>query len=482
MNVKSGARSSARRAGDNGPRVLAGFVERFERACGLLRMPLTGPIVVACSGGADSAAALLLLHRVAPQAKLIACYINHGLRPPSSIARDVAAVRAQARAANASVRICRVALAPKAQGSPEERARAARYTELASVARHCSACFVVTGHQQDDLAETSLLALIRGSGIDGVAAMRPMRTLDDNVVLVRPLMWATKAQCGELLRELRLPVSEDETNADTRIPRNAVRALVANLELAAPGASRGISRSAALLADDKNLLDRMSAAAWQRSRIGQSHDLAVAALRNMPIALVRRVIRHAIMASGESLRDFSFEHCNAIASAIKEKRGGRFHAGAATVVLSAGKVAVIRDRARSADTYAPIGIDLDSLPRELTTPRGQVTLKIRRSTPRKSAEAGSSQRLDLGALRTAGGLEIRQPRQGDACVPSGRSRPISLARFLGKSGVPTSDRASVSLLCAGGRIAAVLGLRVMEPFKPKASKPVLEVGWRATDM
>jgi hypothetical protein len=202
----------------------------------------------------------------------------------------------------------------------------------------------------------------------------------------------------------------------------------------------------------------------------------------MPIALVRRVIRHAIMASGESLRDFSFEHCNAIASAIKEKRGGRFHAGAATIVLSAGKVAVIRDRTRTSNAYAPIAIDLDALPRDLNTPRGRVTLKIRRSMPKKSAAPGASQRLDLGALRTAGGLEIREPRQGDACIPSGRSKPISLARFLGKSGIPTSGRASVSLLCAGGRIAAVLGLRVMEPFRPKESKPVLEVGWRATDM
>lgn len=480
--MKSGARSSARRADANGQRLLAGFAERFKRACALLRMPLTGSIVVACSGGADSAAALTLLHRVAPHGKLIACYIDHGLRPPASIARDVAAVRAQARAAHASVRVRRVALAPKSEGSPEERARAVRYAELAAVARRCGAHFVVTGHQQDDLAETSLLALIRGSGIDGVAAMRPMRALDDGVALVRPLMWATKTQCRELLRTLRLPVSEDETNTDTRIPRNAVRAFTASLELAAPGASRGISRSAALLADDKNLLDRVSAAAWQRSRIGESQELAAAALRNMPIALVRRVIRHAILASGGSLRDFSLEHCNAIASAIKEKRGGRFHAGAATIVLSAGKLVVIRDRARTAEAYAPIALDLDALPREVQTPRGRVTFKIRRSMQKKSATRRASQRLDLGALRSAGGIEIRQPSQGDACIPSGRSRLISLARFLGKSGVPASDRARVSLLCAGGRIAAVLGLRVMEPFKPKESKPVLEVEWRATDI
>jgi tRNA(Ile)-lysidine synthase len=438
--------------------------------------------LVACSGGADSAAVLLLLRQVAPHAKLIACYVDHGIRPSQSIARDIAAVRAQARAARASVRVRRVTLAPKTKGSPEERARSARYAALATVAKSCGARFVVTGHQQDDLAETSLLALIRGSGIDGVAAMRPMRTLDDGVALARPLLWATKSQCSELLRSLRLPVSDDETNADTRIPRNAVRAFADNLETAAPGALRGVARSAALLADDKILLDRMSAAAWQRSRIGESHDLMASALRSMPIALVRRVIRHALMRSSASLRDFSFEHCNAIAGAIKEKRGGRFHAGAATVVLSAGKLSIVRDNARPADAYPPVDIDLDSLPREVTTPRGRAQLKIRRSIQKKKAARTASQFLDVSALRSAGKIEIRQPRQGDTCIPSGRSKPVSLARFLGKSGVPTSGRASVSLLCAGGRIAAVLGLRVMEPFKPKGNRPVLEVGWRATDM
>ena len=480
--MKSVARSNAPHANVNTRQMLAGLAERFERACALLRIPLSDPVVVACSGGADSAAALLLLRQVAHQAKIIACYIDHGIRPRASIARDMAAVRAQARAAGASVRIRSVVLAAKAKGSPEERARAARYAALASLAKDCGARFVVTGHQQDDLAETSLLALVRGSGIDGVAAMRPLRTLHDGVVLARPLLWATKSQCAELLRTLRLPVSEDETNADTRIPRNAVRALAASLELAAPGAVRGISRSAALLADDKMLLDRMSAAAWHRSRIGESHDLLVSALRKMPTALVRRVIRHALMMSGASLRDFSFEHCNAIACAIKEKRGGRFHAGDVTVVLSAGKLLIARDHSKAIDAHVTVAINLDGLPREVQTPRGHAQLKIRRYIQRKKTARVASQFLDLNALRSAGGIEIRQPRRGDACIPSGRSRPISLARFLGKSGVPASGRASVSLLCAGGRIAAVLGLRVMEPFKPKESKPVLEVGWRATDM
>ena len=488
--------------------MLAPLRERFARAWRLLRLPLAGPLLIAASGGADSAAALVLVREIAPHAKIIACYVDHGLRPRASIMRDVAAVRAQARAAGASTVVRRIARGHAIAGSPEERARIARYDALAAAARKSGAAVVITGHQQDDLAETSLLALVRGTGIDGVAAMRPLRPLADGVTLARPLMWATKAQCRELLHELAIPVSQDETNDDVAIPRNAVRTLVASLERALPGSSRAIARSAALLADDKALLDRMSKAAWQSARSDDALHLSTAALRRMPVALVRRVIRHAVAMSGAGLRDFSYEHCDAIAVAIHARRGGSYHAGQATVVLSAGKLVVEREQPRSADPFEPVSIDLAVLPRRVATPLGQATFaRAQRQAGRAhahlaagapvSARAGRRTpgagrtttsgapppplRLDLKALRQGGPVEIRLPREGDTCVPSGRTRAVSLARFLGKAGVPKGRRGTTPLLCAGGRIAAALGLRVMEPFKPKGNGPTLELGWRPAD-
>jgi hypothetical protein len=321
--------------------------------------------------------------------------------------------------------------------------------------------------------------------------MRPLRRLADGVQLARPLLWATKAQCRGLLGRLGLDVSEDETNADTRIPRNAVRALLATIEHTVAGASRNIARSAALLADDKELLDRLSEAAWQQSRIADSHDLSSAALRRLPIALLRRVIRHAVGSLGTGLQNFSSVHCSEIARAIKEGRGGRYHAGRAAVVLSAGTFSVeTANRAGAQDEHAreTIAIDVEHPARKLVTPLGTIALRRlaraperARSRTRPPASRVTAQHLDLDSLRSAGAVEVRAPRQGDVCVPSGRSRPVSLARFLGKSGVPKTKRGRVWVLCAGGRIAAVLGLRVMEPFKPKDKGSVLEVSWRAAD-
>lgn len=440
-----------------------------------------GPVIVACSGGADSAASLLLAREVAPKAKLVACYVDHGLRPRESIERDISAVRAQARVAKAKVMVRTLGPLQPAQGSPEERARNARYRELESVARSVGAAVVLTGHQRDDLVETSLLALARGSGIDGVAAMRPSRALSDGVMLARPLLWATKAQCREFVRSRRVPFSVDETNADTRVPRNAVRTLLAALEAVLPQSTRGIARSAALLADDRELLRGMSVAAWSQARVENSLELAVAPLRRLPIALLRRVIRQAVDASGAGMRNFSFEHCDAIARAIKQGRGGRYHAGATTVVLSSGRL-VVETGAGNSSVFSPVTVDLTRLPASYATPAGTATFFLhKRSSHERRDAAHPGQFLDAAVLGN-GPHELRAPRKGDRCVPSGHRRPISLARFLGKAGVPLSRRSSVTLLCAGGRIAAVLGRRVMEPYVAKSRSPVLEVGWRAADI
>jgi hypothetical protein len=208
--------------------------------------------------------------------------------------------------------------------------------------------------------------------------------------------------------------------------------------------------------------------------------LSVAALRRMPVALLRRVIRRAVAHSGYGLRDFTYEHCGAIANAIKQRRGGRYHAGGATVVLSAGTLAVRAQARPSVSSFAPVTIDLKRLPVVVSTPGGRASFRIGRSTPR--VPAPGVQHLDVAALRTAGSLQIRLPRSGDTCVPTGRTKPVSLARFLAKAGVMRTERSGAALLCAGGRIAAVLGVRVMEPFKPKKLRAMLEVTWNPADM
>lgn len=352
----------------------------------------------------------------------------------------------------------------------EARAREFRYETLLRVAREIGARFVITGHQRDDLVESALLALTRGAGIDGVAAMRPRRPLGRGVDLVRPLLWASKQQLEALLASQSIPHALDATNADLRLRRNSVRALVRELEMVAPGASGAIARGAALLREDQALLQELTAQAWRACRANGGSDLSVAKLRALPRAMLRRVIRYAVREVQGNARDFHFSHCDAVARAVLERRGGRFHAGATSIVLSAGRLMVLS----SAHVERPAVHELvaPSLRSTNATPWG--TLTLTRGMARKGALALDAKHFPPGTK-----LYIRQPRVGDKVVPAGRSRPVPLARFLAKAGIPNPRRGAVPLLCKGDTIVAVLGMRPMEPFAARAGGKVLSVALNA---
>lgn len=459
--------------------MLGAVAARAAQACDLLGVPEDEPrLLVACSGGADSGATLLLIRHARRNVQLFACYLDHGLRPPADIKRDISAVRAQARASNARVLVERLpgGASPNSlrhassSTSVEARAREFRYETLLRVAREVGARFVITGHQRDDLVESTLLALTRGAGIDGVAAMRPRRPLGRGVDLVRPLLWASKEQLEAVLASQNIPHALDATNADLRLRRNSVRALVRELEMVAPGTSGAIARGAALLREDQVLLQDLTAQAWHACRANGGSELSVAKLRALPRAMLRRVIRHAVREVQGNARDFHFSHCDAVARAILERRGGRFHAGATSIVLSAGRLMI----GSSAHVEGPAVHELvvPSVRSASRTPWG--TLTLTRGPARKGALALDAKRFPPGTK-----LHVRQPRVGDKIVPAGHSRPVPLARFLAKAGVPNPRRGAVPLLCKGDTIVAVLGMRPVEPFAARGGGNVLSVALNA---
>ncbi|MBV8223088.1 MAG: tRNA lysidine(34) synthetase TilS [Candidatus Eremiobacteraeota bacterium] len=437
-------------------------------------------VVVATSGGADSAAALLLAREAMPDVRLYAAYVDHGLRPRAAISADIAAVRAQARHVAARVVVARIKVAVR-KNSLEAAARAARYRELARLAARVGADTVVTGHHRDDLSETVLLALARGSGLDGVAALRRRRPLAAGIALLRPLLRYGKDELREFVRASGVPYATDETNDDMRLRRNALRALLRELEQRMPGASAAIARSAALLAADRRVLDRVTDAAWQRARRDRtSEELSARALRALDPPLLRRVIRYAVRRSAGDLRDFHFAHCDAIARAIAQGRGGRFHAGRASVELSAGRLIVHPDAPgdrlpRRARAAAPPDGSTILVPRGGRVERDSTgSIELRRTTRARAPRRALL--LDPDALPENAALNIRAPRTGDTCVPSGRRQATSLARFLAKAGVPKHRRSDTPVLTLADRIVAVVGVRVMEPFAARGDR-VLALLW-----
>ena len=423
-----------------------------------------------------------------PAARLYAVYIDHGIRPRKRIAADVAAVRAQARHARAKVVIRKITV-PRRGVSVEAAARERRYAELSRVARRLGADTVITGQHRDDIAETVLLAMVRGSGLDGLSAMRERVPLGNGITLFRPLLAYGKAQLAEMLRAAGVPAATDETNADLSLRRNAIRAVLRDLERVAPGSGRAIARSAQLLSDDKRILVSLAAMALERARADEARvDLSLKALRALPPALLRRVLRLAVQRNLDSLADFSAQRCVALARAIQRGEGGLFPASRGThVELSAGRLSfhntpVALDRSsRGAFESTIVVPNGNAVARDSA---GRISMQLTTRT-RPGARSNKFDRykssgqidrykslglIDQESLPAGTALTLRTPRIGDKCIPSGRHRPVPLRKFLAKSGVPNSRRDEILLLCRGPEIVAALGIRVMEPYVPRGRK------------
>lgn len=218
-------------------------------------------LVVAVSGGADSLALLHLLaswtERLKPRGpELAAVTIDHGLRPQS--AAEAHLVAEAARALDIRHATLTWDEAKPASGVPAA-AREARYRLLDAFAREegvGGAVALLTAHHAGDQAETLLMRLKRGAGIDGLSAIAARRpaVAGSPVTLVRPLLAIPKARLVATLEELGATWIEDPTNAREDLERTRVRALLARL--ADDGlAEEALARSAARLADAREAVD-----------------------------------------------------------------------------------------------------------------------------------------------------------------------------------------------------------------------------------
>lgn len=181
-----------------------------------------GRVLCALSGGADSMALLTVLERLAKEREftLHAAHFNHQLRGEES-QRDEAFVTDWCQKRGIPLVIGRGDVAQQAQEEGkgvEETARAMRYGFLTEAARELEADRIATAHNADDNAETVLLHLARGTGLDGLTGIPPVRGL-----LIRPLLATTRAHIEAWLEAEGIPHVEDSSNQNDAYARNRLR-------------------------------------------------------------------------------------------------------------------------------------------------------------------------------------------------------------------------------------------------------------------
>jgi tRNA(Ile)-lysidine synthase len=249
------------------------------------------PLAVALSGGADSTALLLACARRWP-GQVVAVHVHHGLQAAADGFEQHCVALCQSIDVPLIVRRVDARNAPG--DSPEDAARTARYQALDAAVRGDEGSIrfpsVALAQHADDQVETMLLALSRGAGLPGLAAMPPCRVRND-VVFHRPLLEVAAASIRDWLRSQGVRHVEDPTNADEALTRNRIRArLLPALEQVFPQFRDTFARSARHAAQAQELLDAM--AAEDLVRVGSDAGLSIAALQTLGDARQANLLRH----------------------------------------------------------------------------------------------------------------------------------------------------------------------------------------------
>jgi tRNA(Ile)-lysidine synthase len=255
-------------------------------------LPRGSALVAGISGGGDSMALGALLAEGAPLFKwrVTVVHVHHGLRG-SEADGDAALTEEWAKRWGFAFVLRRVTL-PEADGrSLEMRARDLRRAELEAVAVPQNA-YIVLAHQREDQAETVLLRVLRGTGVTGLAAMRPVMGR-----VRRPLLAYGRAELRDFLQSRSIPWREDSSNQDPRHVRNRIRHHL--LPLLAAEYNPRVVEALVRLARSAAVQDEWTgseAEAWYRAhmvRDPDSGELILAGARRLPRGLVERLLRLA---------------------------------------------------------------------------------------------------------------------------------------------------------------------------------------------
>jgi tRNA(Ile)-lysidine synthase len=461
-------------------RVVRGIERRVLRfAAEHARLPAGSRLLLAVSGGADS---LALLHIIARNrdrlnVELVAGYVDHQIRPAGEVEAERSFVAEQSRGLGVGFlsAVAQPAAAGGRRRSPEDAARRARYAALASLARAAGVGRVATGHTASDQAETVVLRLLRGSGLRGLAAMRPSAPwplrLDGAPTLLRPLLSLSRDETAAYCRALGLEPRLDPENANHRYLRNRVRR---ELLPALRALNPRIDQVLTSLADE--------AAAWVEHVDGECPaglPCLVCGQRELVIPLshltgldpVRRTAAVRTL-----LRSVLPDHPSPSRAHIEAVVGLTAGAGEAAVALPGGREARRVDgtlrlgRPRPSVPMPAVDVPVP-VPGEVALPGWRVRVRLLPADAPVVDQGPWTAVFDAAAVR---GLTVGRRRAGERIALAGMSGQKRVQDLFVDAKVPRGERDRRPVFRGEGGVVWVAGLRAAR-WAARGAGPAIEV-------
>jgi tRNA(Ile)-lysidine synthase len=431
--------------------------------------------LVAVSGGMDSMVLLHVLVRLMPRLgfRLHVAHIHHGLRRRSA-EQDAAFVSAEGRKYGVPVRVERLAPEQRLPGtSVQVWAREARYARLEAVRQRVRAAWVLTGHTQNDQAETVLLNLLRGTGPRGLAGIPEIRER-----VLRPMLGISRAEIAAYAATNTVRFREDPSNRSLVYRRNHIRHQLLPL-LARQYNPQIVSTLAALAVqarEDDDALGSQAAAVARRlfRRRGSAVGLDVSRGRLPSPAVGRRLLQEAFRQVSTGRHALTRRHVAALgkltAGPGRVMLPGGFEAWRSAEILWIGPTASVT--ARSRRSGARRGRNDDTPPLHVRPGEwvrwepGRCALRVHRMAKAAMAlQPDNPQREILSPTVLEERLSLRSWQAGDRFQPLGLRGTKKLQDFFVDAKVPRTERDKVPLLVAGDRIVWVVGHRISDAFR-----------------
>lgn len=431
------------------------------------------PLLIAFSGGVDSTALLAGLAALRDQGsssdpRLFAAHLDH--------AADVGSAERAHRARAAAERLGVTFLGERREVSAlrrpgeswESAARRVRYEFLERARGACGAGWIALAHHRDDQAETVLLRLLLGSGLSGLAAMRPVHG-----VKIRPILGLSKSDLAAYLAERGLAASEDPSNRDLAPLRNRIRHRLLPALAESEGLGDLPDRLCRLAARAAGASDRISARIEERfpELAGAAPSLNRATIRRLPPELLPFALAALHRASGLPLPPS--RRATAVIARQLAGPGLAEQAGAALGTRQRWRIGADRlsieavPRVESADPSEISGFTYTfSAPGRIEVPEAGVAVSLRRGEFAEWMLRGESGRAGLALpLAADPKVEIRSRRPGDRLRPLGAPGTRKLKELLIDRHIDRTRRDSLPLLCVGGSIAWVPGVAIDDRFR-----------------
>lgn len=425
-------------------------------------------LLIAVSGGADSMALLHMMQNwPKTDVSVSAVHIHHGLRGESAD-RDAQFVLDYCETNGVPLTVYHENVAAFADASGlsiEEAGRRIRYARFEECRQRCGADYILTAHTASDQAETVLMRIIRGTGLEGLSGIPAKRG-----TICRPFLCLSREQVEQYCQANQLTFVTDESNFDLQYTRNAIRQqvlpLLKNLN---PAVETALNRLASNATIDSTYFDEVCESTAQTS--DDTLQLACATLLDTPTAIRRRLIRRLLINAG--LTVFEEKHILSIESIVQNQQGSVCLPDGYTATVSAGSLYLMSKTAGP----VPECVSVTALPHQGASIDSHFELYLE-TDPLVVHNLFSKYCLDYDKIQ--GSLSLRPRLEGDTFRPAERGLSKSIKKLMNEWKIPAHQRNLIPLLCDDVGILLVPGFGCDERVKPTTDTKRFLV-WRSLD-